>query len=273
MSVFDLPRLHFAGVALTRLPTGPRNGLVDFSTHTALMDGKPFPRDRPASEYHAYLDSVGGKGETFGANGTFNFDAAITGVEVVAGDVLTDDPVVGRAVDVWGHYNEYLATTFNRARIFDVDPASTTSTTVMIGQFGFGRLGRSHDVEYMFSGGVHGMQPPRWQQDGRVLYQFVVRAGEEMTWLDSAASSPAVDRLRSVAADGLVVQYTMADPVPAPMPGTMAWQLRGTIAPWRAGEPRTFPSGRVLEGLTVDLRDGVATFNRLVPADDLQLCT
>ncbi|MEV6235214.1 ferritin-like domain-containing protein [Lentzea sp. NPDC051838] len=273
MSVFDLPRLHFAGVALTRLPTGPRNGLVDFTTHTALMDGKPFPRDRPAAEYHAYLESIGAKGETFGANGTFNFDAGITGVEIVAGDVQTDDLVVGRAVDVWGHYNEYLATTFNRARIFDVDPASTTSTTVMIGQFGFGRLGRSHDVEYMFSGGVHGMQPPRWQQDGRVLYQFVVPAGEEMTWLDSAASSPAVDRLRSVAADGLVVQYAMADPGPAPMPGTMAWQLRGTIAPWHADEPRTFPAGRVLGDLTVELRDGAATFNRFAPAADLQLCT
>ncbi|MET9633612.1 ferritin-like domain-containing protein [Lentzea sp. NPDC006480] len=275
MSVFDLPRLRFAGVALTRLPTGPRNGLVDFSTHTALMDGKPFPRDRPAAEYHAYLDRVGGKGETFGANGTFNIDAAITGVELVAGNVITDDAVVGRAVDVWGHYNEYLATTFNRARIFDVDPAGETSTTIMVGQFGFGRLGRSHDVEYMFSGGVHGMQPPRFQSDGRVVHQFVVRAGEEMIWLDSAGTSPAVDRLRSMVgageADGLVVQLVMADP--APMPGTRAWQLRGTIAPWHAGEPRTFPAGRVLGDLTVDLHDGLATFNRFAPADDLQLCT
>lgn len=281
MSVFDLPRLHFAGVAMTRLPTGPRNGLVDFATHTALMDGEPFPRERPAAEYHAYLDRVGGKGETFGANGTFNIEAAITGVELAAGDVLTDDLVVGRAVDVWGHYNEYLATTFNRARIFDVDPASEETATVMIGQFGFGRLGRSHDVEYMFSGGVHGMQPPRWQQDGRVLHQFVVQAGEEMIWLDSAADSPAVARLRSMvetgAADGLVVQLAMADPSPAPMPNTMAWQLHGTIAPWHAHEPQTFPAGRLLDTLTADLRDGRASLNLIsfrAPegVTDLQLC-
>nr|AKQ20701.1 RebD-like chromopyrrolic acid synthase [uncultured bacterium] len=267
MSVFDLPRLHFAGVAITRLPTGPRNGFVDLATHTALMDGEPFPRDRPAADYHAYLERVDGKGDSFGANGTFAIDAAITAVELVAGDVRTDDVLIGRAVDVWGHYNEYLATTFNRARIFDLDPASDSTTTVMIGQFGFGRLGRSHDVEYMFSGGVHGVQPPRWQEDGRVLHQFVVHAGEEMIWLGSAADSPAVARLRELvetgAADGLVVQFTMADPAPAPMPNAKAWQLRGTIAPWHSCEPETSPAGRLLtpHHLTVDLRDDHASLN------------
>lgn len=283
MSVFDLPRLHFAGVAITRLPSGPRNGLVDLATHSVLMDGEPFPKERPAAEYHAYLDRVGGKGDTFAGNGTFAIEAAVTAVELAAGEVRTDDVVVGRAVDVWGHYNEYLATTFNRARIFDVDPASEETTTVMIGQFGFGRLGRSHDVEYMVTGGVHGMQPPRWRQDGRVLHQFVVRGGEDMIWLDSAADSPAVARLRSLvdsgAADGLVVQFSMADAAPAPMPNAMAWQLRGTIALWHAEEPRTSPAGRLLtpHNLTVDVRDdhvslNLVSFRAPDGVTDLQLC-
>src|SRR5262250_2436996 len=61
MSVFDLPRLHFAGTATTKLPTGPRNGLVDLTTHSVVRDGERFPAGRPAAEYHAYLDRVGGK--------------------------------------------------------------------------------------------------------------------------------------------------------------------------------------------------------------------
>nr|AHE14873.1 RebD-like chromopyrrolic acid synthase [uncultured bacterium] len=263
MSVFDLPRLHFAGTATTKLPTGPRNGLVDLTTHSVVMDGERFPPERPVAEYHAYLDRVGGKGDAFGGNGYFALDAAVTAVELGAGEVVTDDPVTGRAVDVWGHYNPYLATTFNRARIFDVDPASNWTSTIMVGQFGFGRLHRSHDVEYMFTGGVHGTQPPRWHEDGRVLHQFVVCGGDETTWLDSAADSPAVARLRELvetgAADGLVVQLALSDAAPAPIPDTRQWRVRGTIAPWHEDEPRTCPAGRLLtpHNLTVDVHDHV----------------
>nr|Q8KHV6.1 RecName: Full=Dichlorochromopyrrolate synthase; AltName: Full=Catalase [Lentzea aerocolonigenes]AAN01209.1 VioB [Lentzea aerocolonigenes]BAC10675.1 putative tryptophan metabolite protein [Lentzea aerocolonigenes]BAC15751.1 RebD [Lentzea aerocolonigenes]CAC93715.1 hypothetical protein [Lentzea aerocolonigenes] len=267
MSVFDLPRLHFAGTATTRLPTGPRNGLVDLSTHSVVMDGERFPASRPAAEYHAYLDRVGGKGTAFAGNGYFAIDAGITAVERAAGEVDTGDLLVGRAVDVWGHYNEYLATTFNRARIFDVDPSSSWTSTVMIGQFGFGRLGRSHDVGYVFTGGVHGMQPPRWHEDGRVLHQFTVPAGEDMTWFGSAADSPAAARLRELVesgeADGLVVQLALSDAGPAPMPHAQQWRLRGTIAPWHAGEPRTCPAGRLLtpHNLTADLRGDHVSLN------------
>lgn len=267
MSVFDLPRLHFEGTAMTRLPTGPRNGLVDLTTHSVVMDGEPFPVSRPAAEYHAYLDRVGGKGDAFAGNGYFSIEAEVTGVDREAGEGDTDDLVIGRAVDVWGHYNPYLATTFNRARIFDVDPSSNWTSTIMIGQFGFGRLGRSHDVEYMFTGGVQGMQPPRWQQDGHVVYQFVVPAGEQMTWLDSAAGSSAVARLRglvdSCAIDGLVVQFAMSNAAASPMPNTTQWFLRGTIAPWYAHESRTSPAGRLLTPgiLAVDLRDEQVSLN------------
>ena len=53
MSVFELPRLHFSGTATTHLPTGPRGGLVDLATNTALTaDGRPFPADRPPTQYH-----------------------------------------------------------------------------------------------------------------------------------------------------------------------------------------------------------------------------
>jgi hypothetical protein len=140
MSVFDLPRLHFGGVATTRLPTGPRSGLVDLASNRALTDEGPVPVNRPVEEYHEYLDRRGprfdrtgridpsgifsaAKGWNFGGNGHFWVDAKIVSTEGPGG-VDVADPVVGRAVDMWGHYNEYLATTVNRARVFDVDPTS-----------------------------------------------------------------------------------------------------------------------------------------------------
>lgn len=284
MSAFDLPRLHFAGTAMTKLPTGSRNGLVDLTTHSVVMDGERFPAGRPVAEYHDHLDRIGGKGDAFGGNGYFAIEADVTGVERHAGEVKADDRVVGRAVDMWGHYNEYLATTFNRARIFDVDPASNWTSTLMIGQFGFGRLGRSHDVEYMVAGGVHGMQPPRWQANGFVVHQFVVRGGDEMSWLDSTANSPTAARLRQLvetgAADGLVVQFALSDVAPSPIPNTKQWRLRGTIAPWHDDEPLTYPAGRLLTPhiMTVDVRDNQVTLNLIAfrPPDgvtDLELRT
>lgn len=289
MSVFDLPRLHFGGVAVTRLPTGTRSGLVDLATHQALTEEGPFPTNRPPKEYHDYLEQWGprfdgdgrvrpdgmfsaGKGTNFGGNGHFWIDAQILSVEHADGTDVAD-PVVGRAVDMWGHYNEYLATTVNRARVFDVDPTSHVTTTLMVGQFCFGRMGRSHDSGYMMVGDVAGMHPPRWHNDDYVLdgpdddgagglgllpqlrrsvvHQFVVDGGAGLKWLPEAFASPAVRQLQAVLdsgdADGLVVQFaltTMAAPTACDMPDR--WCLRGTIAPWRQSELRTYPAGRLL---------------------------
>ncbi|MEU7150755.1 ferritin-like domain-containing protein [Streptomyces sp. NPDC045456] len=316
MSVFDLPRLHFGGTATTHLPTGARSGLVDLATNTALTDdGQPFPAHRPPGEYHDHLDRLGprfdssgrpaadgpfsaAKGEDFAGNGHFSVDARITGVEVRAGDVDTADPVVGRGVDMWGHYNEYLATTVNRARVFDVDPSSDWTTTLMVGQFCFGRDGRSHDVGYMTTGGVRGFHPPRWHNARHVrdfgdhwlaerlrrsvVHQFAVTEQDELTWLDEAAVSPAVRHLRAAAAaegaGGLVVQFALSHlsaPLAPDRPGR--WRLRGTIAPWRPHEPRTYPAGRLLvperhppgrapgelHNLTVELTDEHVTLNMI----------
>jgi hypothetical protein len=179
LSVFDLPRLHFRGAAVTRLPTGPRSGLIDLATNQALTDTGPFPVSDPPGEYHEYLAARGprfdvngrispdgvfsaSKGWNFGGNGHFWIEATVVSGEGPDG-VEVSDPVVGRAVDMWGHYNEYLATTVNRARVFDIDPTSNWTTTLMVGQFCFGRAGRSHDTGYMLVGDVSGVHPPRWQ--------------------------------------------------------------------------------------------------------------
>ncbi|GAA1332002.1 ferritin-like domain-containing protein [Saccharothrix algeriensis] len=299
MSVFDLPRLHFRGTARTSLPTGPRCGLVDVTTNTALTHEGPFPVDRPAHEYHDYLANRGARydaagrpcrdgvfsevmGWNFGGNGHFATEAAITGVEREAGRVEVDDPLVGSSVDMWGHYNEYLATTVNRARVFDVDPTATDTMTLMVGQFGFGRVGRSHDVGYVVTGRVRGTSPPRWQNPHHaldvgehfmaaelrrsVVYQFAV---EDPQWLEGP--SPAVEHLRSAAGEGLVVQFALCHMAAPTAPDTPnRWRLRGTIAPWHAAELRTYPAGRLLvpcgertgvHTLSVDVSPTHVTFN------------
>ncbi|MGK5637159.1 ferritin-like domain-containing protein [Streptomyces sp. URMC 126] len=312
MSVFDLPRLHFAGVATTRLPTGPRNGLTDLAGPRALVDDGPeptaFPTDRPAGEYHAWLRRRGphydrhgrpcrdgefsmATGWNFDGNGHFLLDARVTAVQGPDGRTDPDDPVVGRAVDVWGHYNPYLRTTVNRARVFDLDPASRWTTALMTGRFGVGRLGRSHDDGYLFTGGVTGFQPPRWVQFGRILdvgehvladqlryaavHQFVVE-GKAAEWLPGAVRSPVTEALRSAVdegrADGLVVRFAldaMSTPVVPDAPSH--WRVRGTVAPWYAHELRTYPAGRLLEPvpgsplrhLTVRLTDDRAVLDMI----------
>ncbi|MFL6109866.1 MAG: VioB - polyketide synthase, partial [Catenulispora sp.] len=176
MSVFDLPRLHFRGVATTKLPTGPKAGLIDLATNRALTDDGPVPVDRTPAEHHAWLGRRGPRfdaagrivadglfnaatGHNFGGSGHFGIDAEVVAVEVADGPDRTD-PVVGRRVDMWGHYNEYLATTANRARVFDLDPTSRWTTTVMVGQFGLGRGERSYADGYLLTGEVTGYQAP-----------------------------------------------------------------------------------------------------------------
>ncbi|MEU4079412.1 VioB - polyketide synthase [Streptomyces venezuelae] len=289
MSVFDLPRLYFGGTAVTRLPTGPRGGLVDLASNTALRGASPGPGqsgrvapfgvDGPAGEYHEHLAAHGARGEHFSGNGHFLFDARVTGVQRVDGSAVdTADPVVGRAVDLWGHYNPYLGTTVNRARVFDVDPASAWTTTLMGGQFAFGREGRSHDAGYLCVGDVTGFMPPRWHgftPVRRTLHQFAIEAGEALEWPAGSADSPAVRALRAAAevreGGGLLVQFTLerrateGEPATPDAPGW--WQLRGTVAPWHPDEPRTHPAGRLLvpHGRTRDARGNPCTV-RVSPA-------
>ncbi|WP_157997703.1 ferritin-like domain-containing protein [Mycobacteroides stephanolepidis] len=275
---------------MTRLPTGPRSGLLDLATNQPLTVDGPFPLERAAREYDELLEAAGSrfdqsgvlkaggpfhtvKGWNFGGNGHFWIDAKVVSCERMAGVVDTDDSLVGRDVDFWGHYCEYTASTANRARVFDVDPSSNWTTTLMIGQLALGRLGRSHDVGYLLTGDVNGYCPPRWQNSRHfdqvgghplaqwlrrsTLFQFAIGRDEGLQWLEGAGASPALAALResidSEAADGLVVQFAltgMAAPVAADAPDR--WGLRGTIGPWRAAELRTYPAGRLLAPRSTD---------------------
>lgn len=285
MSILDFPRLHFQGFARIHGPTGNKNGLVDLSTNTAYLDGDTFDHRRPASEYHQYLQNLGprfnsegqwddrgqfsmAKGWDFGGNGHFSIEAKIVSTQRQALEIDQQDGVVGRSVDLWGHHNEYLGTTFNRARIFDVDPASNWTNTIMVGQLAFGRRGNSHSVPYMLSAPVNGLQPARWQNFNHIqnlpphclnpefqkaaVYQFTVaKTDPDFLWGEEIGDSVTVSLLREAMSRddvlGLVVQFSlsnMSTPIQPDAPSF--WSLSGTIGLWCEGEMKTYPHGRLL---------------------------
>ena len=285
MSVLDFPRLHFQGKARIHAPTGYKNGLIDLSDNTCYMNGVPFNENHSAAEYHEYLYNKGPKfnaegkldengpfsmaqGWNFGGNGHFSIDAKIISTQREFGKVDKNDPVIGRSVDFWGHYNEYVKTSFNRARIFENDPASNWTNTIMLGQLAFGRLGDSNQVPYMVTAPIEGYQLARWQNFDYIrdlpehilnlefskaaVYQFAIpKDAEDFLWNDEVNISPTVSLLREAMQRedvlGLVVQFSisnMSAPVQPDAPSF--WELHGTIGLWCNQELKTYPSGRLL---------------------------
>ncbi|WP_414624933.1 ferritin-like domain-containing protein [Calothrix sp. CCY 0018] len=285
MSVLHLPRLHFQGLARTHAPTGYKNGLVDISDNTCYMNGVPYKENHSASEYHEYLYNKGPKfnaegkldengpfsmaqGWNFGGNGHFSIDAKIISTQTEFGKVDQNDPVIGRNVDFWGHYNEYVKTTVNRARIFECDPASNWTNTIMLGQLAFGRLGDSNQIPYMVTAPIQGYQLARWQDFDYIrdlpqhilndefgkaaVYQFAIpKDAQDFLWNDEVDISSTVSLLKEamhrVDVLGLVVQFSisnMSAPVQPDSPSF--WELHGTIGLWCKDELKTYPSGRLL---------------------------
>ncbi|MBD2775824.1 ferritin-like domain-containing protein [Iningainema tapete] len=285
MSILDFPRLHFQGFARIHAPTGHKNGSVDFSTNTCYMNGKPVDHNFPASEYHKYLYNLGPRynaqgeldengpfsmamGWDFGGNGHFSIEAKIVSTQREFGQVDDRDPVVGRNVDLWGHYNEYVKTTFNRARFFECDPASNWTNTIMLGQLNFGRLGASNEVPYMLSAPISGMQLARWQDFNHIrelpehclndefkraaVYQFTIpKDAEDWLWGEDAVQSPTVSMLRAAMNReevlGLVMQFSISNMSAPEQPDSPTfWELHGTIGLWCKDELSTYPHGRLL---------------------------
>ena len=285
MSVLDFPRLHFAGKARIHAPTGYKNGLIDLSDNTCYMNGVPYKENHSAAEYHEYLYNQGplfnsegkldengpfsmAQGWNFGGNGHFSIDANIISTQRESGKVDLDDPVIGRSVDFWGHYNEYVKTSFNRARIFENDPASNWTNTIMLGQLAFGRLGDSNQVPYMLTAPINGYQLARWQDFDYIrdlpehilnhefgkaaVYQFVVSKGEEdFLWSDEVNVSPTVSLLREAMQRedvlGLVVQFSISNMSSPQQPDCPSfWELHGTIGLWCKDELKSYPGGRLL---------------------------
>ncbi len=311
MSVLHLPRLHFQGLARIHAPTGYKNGLVDISDNTCYMNGSPYKENHSASEYHEYLYNKGPKfnsegkldengpfskamGWNFGGNGHFSIDAKIISTQREFGKVNKNDPAIGRNVDFWGHYNEYVKTSVNRARIFECDPASNWTNTIMLGQLAFGRLGDSNQIPYMVTAPIQGYQLARWQDFDYIrdlpehilndefgkaaVYQFAIpKDAEDFLWNDEVNISPTVALLKEAMQRedvlGLVVQFSisnMSAPIQPDAPSF--WELHGTIGLWCLSELKTYPSGRLLtpepeskamRNLTVELNSQGISLNMI----------
>ncbi len=285
MSVLDFPRLHFQGLARIHAPTGYKNGLIDISDNTCYMNRFPYKENHSASEYHEYLYNKGPKfnaegkldengpfskamGWNFGGNGHFSIDAKIISTQREFNKVDLDDPVIGRNVDFWGHYNEYVKTSVNRARIFECDPASNWTNTIMLGQLAFGRLGDSNQVPYMVTAPIEGYQLARWQDFDYIrdlpehilndefgkaaVYQFAISKDEEdFLWNDQVNISPTVALLKEAMQRedvlGLVVQFSISNMSSPQQPDAPSfWELHGTIGLWCRDELKTYPGGRLL---------------------------
>ena len=285
MSILDFPRLHFQGFARAHAPTGHKNGLVDLSNNTVYMNGDRFDTTRPPLDFHEYLQKIGqnynaqGKldddgafntamGWDFGGNGHFSIEAKIVSTQKEFAKIEQHDPVIGRSVDVWGHYNEYVKTSFNRARIFECDPASNWTSTIMLGQLTFGRQGASSEVSNMLTAPIEGMQLARWQDFNHIrnlpehilnnefkkacLYQFAVsKDDKDFLWGDEVEFSPTVFLLKEAMKRddvlGLVVQMgisNMSTPIQPDSP--VFYELHGTIGLWCRDELKTYPAGRLL---------------------------
>ncbi len=290
MSILDFPRLHFQGFARIHAPTGHKYGNVDVGSNTVYMDGKPVDSTLPSFKYHEYLYNLGPRfnsqgyedengafsmatGWNFGGNGHFSIEAQIISTQRSLGEVDQNDSVVGRSVDLWGHYNDYVKTTFNRARFFECDPASNWTDTIMLGQLSFGRQGGSHEVPYMVSAPITGVQLARWQDFNHLknlpehslnkqfqraaVFQFAIpKTSDDFLWGD-VAQSPTVSMLQDAMSRndvlGLVVQFSisnMSAPVQPDSPSF--WELHGTIGLWCQDELRTYPHGRLLTPCHLD---------------------
>jgi chromopyrrolic acid synthase len=285
MSILDFPRLHFQGFARIHAPTGHKNGNVDVGSNTVYMDGEPVDSSVDASIYHEYLHNLGPRynsagqfdedgafsmamGHDFGGNGHFLIESQIVSTQRKFGEIDKNDPVIGRSVDLWGHYNDYVKTTVNRARFFECDPASNWTDTIMLGQLAFGRQGVSHEVPYMVSAPITGMQLARWQDfhhlrdlpehclnnqfQRAAVFQFAIpKDAENFIWGEEIGISPTVSMLRSQMQRsdvlGLVVQFSISNMSTPMQPDSPTfWELHGTIGLWCKDELRTYPHGRLL---------------------------
>jgi hypothetical protein len=285
VSILDGPRIHFSGVAFAHVPTGSSNAVpaVDLSTNRCVREGSPVDSSVSPAEFHRYLEEAGerydaegardprgelstGPGWDFEGNNQFWWSATVDGWQQPGQQPVRDDALVGSAVELWGHYNPYLGTTANRARMVHNDPASKWSAQVISGLLTLGRRGRSTSVPNLFSGVTDGPQHARWITSRRILdvgdhvlaptmagaavFQSALPSGEHL-WGDDLPPSLAALRAATDEPDalGLVVRYAVFNTAAPSGPNQPARsQLSGTIGVWRRDELATHPAGRMLVG-------------------------
>ncbi|MCP3064206.1 iminophenyl-pyruvate dimer synthase VioB [Myxococcus sp. K38C18041901] len=288
MSILHLPRLHFRGFARANVPTGNRNthGQLDLATNTVFMDGAPFDLHRAPSEFHEHLKQLAPRfdaegrpapegifseaaGYNLGGNNHFSWEEVrLTGVQLREGVIDTEDPLVGARLALWGHYNEYLRTTFNRARWVDNNPSRPDTTLIYAGQLTLSdkhatphtpplltaSIPRAHSVRWLGAGHVVERSPHFLDEEfsRSRLFQFSLPKKDALFPLDSrATASPGLGAVQRALEDeeilGLTVQYALFNmSTPRAADSAVFHDLIGTIGLWCKHELETYPAGRLL---------------------------
>ncbi|ESP90719.1 iminophenyl-pyruvate dimer synthase VioB [Pseudoalteromonas luteoviolacea] len=288
MSILDFPRVHFKGVARVNVPTGNRNinNTLDISTNTAIKDGKPYDVAKPPQAFHDYVKSFGPKFNAHGRlddEGEFNLAAGynmcgnnhfswentlITSVQLKPGEYITEDKLVGNKLSLWGHYNEYLRTSFNRARWVDNDPTRRDSALIYAGQLTITDPKSSANTAHILSADIDCTHGVRWVNRGYIeepinhflheemsearLFQFTVKKDSEefifnQLGLESEFLSVLKDKLKDPTVKGLVVQYCVSNLSPPMTPNKPVFcDLHGSIGLWYDDDMKTSPTGRIL---------------------------
>ncbi|MGQ5523388.1 iminophenyl-pyruvate dimer synthase VioB [Chitinimonas sp. PSY-7] len=288
MSILDVPRFHFRGFARANVPTANRSvhNDIDIATNTVYMNGEPFDLSRPPTDFHAHLKKLGprfnaeGKPDPEGifslatgynacGNNHFSWEnARITGVQLAAGIIDTSDELVGSKLALWGHYNEYLRTTFNRARWVDNDPTQIDTTVIYAGQFVLSDKNATPNSPHMFSADINQTHSVRWLGGHHIsersshflddefsrtrVFQFSVPKGDPYFLFNMQGSTPgSLNYLRQALEDenvlGLTVQYALFNMSTPPKPDSpVFYDLVGTMGLWYKDELATYPAGRLL---------------------------
>lgn len=288
MSLADFPRFHFRGQARANVPTGNRNThrQIDETRNTVLLDGAPVDPALSPRDFHQRLQSMAPRydadgrlhpdgafsqaaGYNVGGNNHFSWEnVRISGVQLAPGEVNEQDSLVGAGLALWGHYNDCLRTSFNRARWVELDPARTDAVQIYAGQITLSPAAAGPATPHLFSADIERPHAARWVRPQHIversrhvldpefglvrLFQFSVAKNDPHFLFGEAHGAHAglmalARTLNDDHVQGLTIQYALFNMSTPQQPGSpVFYDLTGCIGLWRHGEPATSPAGRLL---------------------------
>ncbi|MBU2706115.1 iminophenyl-pyruvate dimer synthase VioB [Zooshikella marina] len=288
MSNLYFPRIHFRGFARVNVPTGNRNivNTIDNTTNSVYMDDKPFDINQNPKIFHDYLQQIPPKfnadgkadpdgdfnlaaGYNFYGNNHFSWEnTKIVSFQCQPGIHSRSDPIIGSKIELWGHYNEYLRTTFNRARWVDIDPTMPDTAQIFAGQLTIKEKNSSPSTHHFFSADINCVHSVRWFGENHIinqsqhflsgefsqtrLFQFSIPKNDKHFLLsDNTINSPCLtflsNALKRKEIKGLIVQYVVFNMSSPKHPNThVFYDLIGTISLWDDNQMSTTPCGRIL---------------------------
>ncbi|AMC36543.1 iminophenyl-pyruvate dimer synthase VioB [Janthinobacterium sp. B9-8] len=288
MSILNFPRIHFKGAARLNVPTGNRNiaGTLDIATNSVYQDGTLFDLKKHPREFHQYLrqlpprfnlqgqpDDAGvfnhAAGHNFLGNNHFSWEnTQITALQIQPGVLLDNDPLLACKVELWGHYNEYLRTTFNRARWVDIDPSRDDTSQIYAGQLCIKEAAAAANAPYLFSSDIDCVHSVRWYGENHIqekqphflepefsktrVFQFsVAKDSEHFIFNQLSLKSDFIEYLQQELKRedvlGLSIQYSvfnMSTPLQPDIP--VFYDLSGSIGLWLKQDMATFANDRIL---------------------------